>query len=123
MRDTIIFGERVDDIGDELLGLEITDRSGGGVTVEVPFKQDGPLLRALFRAEAELLIADAEAMAAGSFRGRTPGQRQADALVLVAERLGEAVIATEAAQATRAAAAVPARVRSSRSRKRRGRSR
>ncbi len=51
-----------------------------------------PLLRALMRVEAELLLTEADAWSRQSALGpRTPGQRRADALVALALRVSEAL--------------------------------
>lgn len=90
MRDTIVLGERAGDLADELLGLDLSLHSDMTATVSGQMRMDGPLWRAILRAEAELLLADAEAMAAGRYEGRTQDRRRTDAFVLVAERLGQA---------------------------------
>ena len=46
-------------------------------------------MRAMYRAEAELLLRYAEARTIGEYEHRTPEQRRVDALVLIAERLGD----------------------------------
>jgi len=86
----IVLGERCGDIADELLGLDISFHSDMTATVSGQMQMNGPLWRAILRAEAELLLADADAMAAGRYGGRTQDRRRTDAFVLVAERLGEA---------------------------------
>lgn len=70
-----VLGERADELMDDL-------RPGNGVPT-------GPMTRALLRAEAELMVADAAAMQFGTYRPRTVEQRRADALALVRHRLGE----------------------------------
>jgi hypothetical protein len=122
MRDAIIFGERLSEIADEMLGFDVTKRPGGGVSLDGRFAQDGPLLRAIFRAEAELLLADASAMAAGAWAWRDPDQRCAAAFMLVVDRINEAVHAPEPASAPRKkrpATAVPSTARGSSRKKRR----
>ena len=59
----------------------------GGSDVELELEPNGPLMRALFRAEAELLVADALAMEAGTYLPREPGERRHDALLLVLQRV------------------------------------
>jgi hypothetical protein len=83
----IVLGEHIDDLGAELLALEWGDARGGMVRITGRLRSDGPLVRAMLRAEAELLIDDAQAMADGRRVDRTPAQRRADALVLVSHRL------------------------------------
>jgi hypothetical protein len=90
MRDATVFGERCGDVGDELLGMDVDVHPDGTATVSGRFQENGPLWRAILRAEAELLMADADAMAVGRYDARTPDQRRVDAFVLVAERLGAA---------------------------------
>ena len=90
MRDTIVLGERAGDVADEMLGMVVDIHADGTATVSGPMRMNGPLGRAILRAEAELLLADADEMAAGRYDGRTQDQRRTDAFVLVAERLGEA---------------------------------
>jgi hypothetical protein len=101
MTDVLVLGERFDDVGDELVGFDVEWRDDGRAEVTGRMSADGALMRALCRAEAELLLADADAMAAGTYRGRTPDQRRADAFVLVAERLGEAAQSMASATASR----------------------
>ena len=86
----IVLGERAGDIADELLGLDISFHSDMTATVSGRMQMNGPLWRAILRAEAELLRADADAMAAGRYEGRTQDRRRTDAFVLVAARLGQA---------------------------------
>jgi hypothetical protein len=90
MRNAIVLGERAGDLADEMLGLDVSFHPDMTATVSGKLKMDGPLMRAFLRAEAELLVSDADAMAAGRYEFRTAGQRRVDAFVLVAERLGEA---------------------------------
>ena len=78
------------DIADEMLGLDVGFHPDVTATVSGQMQMNGPLWRAILRAEAELSLADADAMAAGRYEGRTQDQRRTDAFVLVAERLGEA---------------------------------
>ncbi|WP_375497883.1 hypothetical protein [uncultured Jatrophihabitans sp.] len=54
---------------------------------EIALEAGGPLMRALFRAEAELLVADALAMESGTWVPREPDERRHDALLLVLQRL------------------------------------
>jgi hypothetical protein len=54
-----------------------------------PADPTGALARALMRAEAELLVADALAMKVGTYEDRTPDQRLADARLLIFHRLEE----------------------------------
>jgi hypothetical protein len=80
-------GESADEILDALSQLDLNvrpDRSAWGDVVLT-----GPLIRALMRAEAELLVADAAAMQFGTYEERTPAQRRHDALLLIVHRLRE----------------------------------
>jgi hypothetical protein len=91
MGDVNVLGESLDDLGVALRSLDVRTKPTGECTVTGSITEEGPFLRALFRAEAELLTADADALAAGRWTYRTPEQRRADAFVLMAERLGAAV--------------------------------
>ena len=71
-----VFGEDADDIRRAL-------HAGA------PADPTGPLTRALLRAEAELLAADAAAMAFGTYVERPARRRRLDALDLVVHRLEE----------------------------------
>jgi hypothetical protein len=83
-----VFGEQPKDVGAELTTLDFgASATDGWVRVEGRIEGGGPLMRALLRAEAELLLDEAAAMAAGRWTPRDPGERRADAFVLVAERL------------------------------------
>jgi hypothetical protein len=79
-------GEAAGDIARELERFESHLAGQGGFEME----PDGPLTRALMRAEAELLVADALAMQVGTYVPRTDGARRHDALLLVVSRLAEA---------------------------------
>jgi hypothetical protein len=84
-------GESLDGLAVALRSLDVHTKPTSECTVTGSVTEEGPFLRALFRAEAELLTADADALAAGRWTYRTPEQRRADAFVLMAERLGAAV--------------------------------
>src|SRR5690348_9059930 len=90
----MVMGELCDDLATELLGFTFTFRPGSP-TAEMtgPVDPEGPLVRALLRGEAELLMADADAMAAGTYRHRESGKRRVDALVLLVQRVGDAATA------------------------------
>lgn len=94
--DHLVFGESTAELVAELLQVHIEPDDGNGMTgVSGSFASAGPLIRAIFRAEAELLLADADAMAAGARVNRLPEERTADAFVLVAVRAAEAVAAAK----------------------------
>jgi hypothetical protein len=95
MRDLRVLGEHGDELVAELLELTFTFPPGELALIHGPVPIDGAVMRALHRAEAELLVADAEAMRAGAYRHRTPGQRRADDFVLVFERLRDAATARD----------------------------
>ena len=71
----------------ELQRVELQPRRGGVTDFDLELEPRGPLMRAIFRAEAELLVADALAMEAGTYVDRTPDQRRHDALLLILHRL------------------------------------
>jgi hypothetical protein len=100
MRDVVVFGERCADLAAELTVLDFDIPPAGTARVSGTVPMDGPLLRAMYRAEAELLLGDVEAMAAGIYEHRTPEQRRADAFVLLFERIGEAVRSVAAEHAS-----------------------
>ena len=61
------------------------------VSTTLPREEAEPLGRALMRLEAELLVADAAALGTSGHEERTPPQRRHDALLLLAQRISEAV--------------------------------
>ncbi len=83
-RDSVA-GEPIDDLQEDLRGLRTGPPRRGMTTLRGVV---GPsVVRALMRLEAELLIADAGALAAGATLDRTDGQRRADAFMLLIERM------------------------------------
>jgi len=93
LRDETVYGERV---GDVLPGLQafmdaaVYDDQGwfhSSVALEPQLAQ--PLFRALMRAEAELLLEDADKLGSDAYEERTQEQRGADALVRLAVRMGD----------------------------------
>jgi hypothetical protein len=70
----------------ELRAAHLTN-TDGSTDREIALEAGGPLMRALFRAEAELLVADALAMESGTWVPREPAERRHDALLLVLQRL------------------------------------
>jgi hypothetical protein len=93
LRDETVYGERA---GDVLPGLRafmdaaVYDDRGGfesSVTLEPDVAR--PLFRAMMRAEAELLLEDADTVGSHAYEDRTHEQRAADALVRLAVRMGD----------------------------------
>jgi hypothetical protein len=89
MSSNLILGESADEICEALLGMDLQLRPRGTARLNGKVDATGPLVRALLRAEAELLVADALAMKVGTYEERTPAQRRADALMLVTHRTAE----------------------------------
>lgn len=87
----MVLGERCTDIADELVGMDMRFLPDGTARVKARLRMDGPLLRAMYRAEAEWLLADASDMAGGRYTDRTQQQRRHDAFVEVVTRLTEAL--------------------------------
>jgi hypothetical protein len=83
MGPNLILGEAAGDIARELERFEAHLAGQGSFEIE----PNGPLQRALMRAEAELLVADALAMRVGTYEARTDGARRHDALLLVVSRM------------------------------------
>jgi hypothetical protein len=71
----------------EVAQVELTDRPDGGGDYFLELEPGGPLMRAIFRAEAELLVADALAMESGNYVPRDSDERRHDALLLILHRL------------------------------------
>lgn len=94
MPQTTVFGESLDDVGQALLAMRWRPRADGSGTLSGNIQPQGPLLRAMFRAEAELLLEDAAEMANEEWEHRTQSRRGADALVRVAERLAASASAS-----------------------------
>jgi hypothetical protein len=93
MSDLMVLGERCGDLAAELSGLELEMLPGDLARLSGKVAVDGPLMRAMHRAEAELLLADAAAMAAGRYAHRTSEQRRHDAFLVLVGRLIEAASA------------------------------
>jgi hypothetical protein len=94
LRDETVYGERV---GDLLPGLRAFHEASevaedGSIHSSVTLEPEIaiPFFRAIMRAEAELLLQDAEALGTTSEDRRTYEQRAADALVRVAQAIGAA---------------------------------
>jgi hypothetical protein len=89
--DDLLYGERIDDVVPALKALfdagSIDEDGMFAYSVELPPAVGGPLCRAMMRAEAELLLEDAEALRFGTYEDRTPEQRAADALVRLVDTM------------------------------------
>src|SRR5260221_7950442 len=85
IRDTVVYGERVGDLVPGMFAIRdsMTVGPDGGYRCSVVLDPNvgSPLRRALMRAEAELLLEDADAVGMSHAEDRTPEQRAADALV------------------------------------------
>src|SRR5919201_6001729 len=92
IHDQLVYGEHIDDLFAALeafVHAGSIDEDGMFVSsVELPGQVGQPILRALTRVEAELLLEDAEALRSGCHEDRTSEQRAADAFV----RLADAVL-------------------------------
>ncbi len=71
----------------ELGSAQLSRPSAGQPDVQLTLEQGGPLMRALLRAEAELMVADALAMESGTYVHREPDERRHDAMLLILARL------------------------------------
>ena len=87
MTDLMVFGERLDDLGADLQAMTTVPGRDGTTHVEFRLDDDGPLLRALRRAEVEVILS-------GNPRGRHAETRRYDAFLLVCHRITEAVAAS-----------------------------
>jgi hypothetical protein len=88
MNAPLVLGELGSDIASELSGFTV-EYEGDRARLEGRFPEAGALMRAWFRAEAELLLADATDMADRRYRERTPDQRRYDAFLMLVERFTE----------------------------------
>ncbi|WP_375478045.1 hypothetical protein [uncultured Jatrophihabitans sp.] len=86
---TLIGGETVADLVEALQELEVYPEDGGMAQMGGPVGP--PAVRALMRLEADLLLADADALASMSGSGRTAGQRRHDAFHQLVKQLAERV--------------------------------
>ena len=91
--DTLVYGEHLEDLRPALEAVRkaASIQADGSVAFSVVLEPSvgRPLQRALMRAEAEVLLAEADAPLSERSEERTPEQRAADALV----RLAEAILA------------------------------
>jgi hypothetical protein len=89
--DELLYGERIDEVVPALeavLDAGSIDEDGMfAYSVVLPPAVGGPFRRAMMRAEAELLLEDAEALQSGTYEDRTPEQRAADALVRLVDTM------------------------------------
>jgi len=85
----IVAGERVEVLVAALRQMESRKTRGGWVRISATLDREvgEPLQRALVRIEGELLAQDRRG---GGADARTAGQRRADALVVLVDRLAEA---------------------------------
>lgn len=93
-----VYGEPIDDLAQALVQCETGEEPDGLIRFSLELEPDefAPLLRALMRAEADLLREDAERLRPPFGEERTEGQRRADALVELVRQLGEAFRARRA---------------------------
>jgi len=82
----IILGERRVDLAADLASLRYEFLPGDMAVVRGELPPEGSAVRAIFRATAELLVADAAAMAAGSYQPRTTKERHHQAFLMLIER-------------------------------------
>jgi hypothetical protein len=80
-----VAGERIVDLAEAMQNVTIGPLDRGLITIRGTVGR--PFVRAVMRVEAELLIADANALSGGASLDRTYGQRRADAVTLLLERL------------------------------------
>ena len=89
-----IFGEDVDAIGAAMQHFKFEPPDEDGmmtVHAHAPIAELAPLFRALMRAEAQMLLSDADDYPDTEESRRTGGQRRNDALVEISQRLIDAV--------------------------------
>jgi hypothetical protein len=87
-----VFGESASLIVEALLpALENRRTDPDGmcrVEIKLEPRLGTPLMRALMRAEAQLLLEDAEILGTAEYEDRTPEQRRLDALLEIGEAIG-----------------------------------
>jgi len=66
----MVMGERCQDLAEDLLALNLSFLPDGMALVDGRVPAEGSLMRAFLRAEAELLVADADAMREGTYSQR-----------------------------------------------------
>lgn len=88
----LIYSERFNDLWPAFrhIASNLSREPGGGHSFDVSLSGEEvrPLVRALNRAEAQLLIEDAEALVDPAVTDRTPGERRYDAFMLVVAGIG-----------------------------------
>jgi len=85
----LVAGERRDELLDALVEAQLSPAGDGVVRLSMHLPTNCPLIRALMRVEAELILMDADAMARGRFEPRTSDQRRADAFMALALRAAD----------------------------------
>lgn len=100
MTEIRVLGESVLDLAEVLHTMHWQPGGSGMTSVTGTVSINGPLVRALFRAEAELLLDDVAAMAAGCWKYRTQEERSVDAFVLLAQRITAAGEADDPSELT-----------------------
>ena len=94
-KDATVYGEKVGDLGPAFKlmaeGGRFDDVGGFHLDVRLPPDAAAPMVRAVYRAEAELLLEDAERLDAISPLDRTDEQRRADAWMCVVRGIGMAL--------------------------------
>jgi len=84
----LVYGEAVDDLLPPLLRFvdasRVTSDGSWESSVKMDLAEAAPLRRALLRAEAQLMMEDADAIGTAAEDDRTHDQRGADALMLIA---------------------------------------
>jgi len=107
--DNLIYGERLGDLlpAFSKVARNLRAELDGSFTVEVRLADEEarPMVRALHRAEAQLLIEDADALTDPDVTDRTPEQRRCDAFMCIARGFEPPAVPT----VTGAAAAQPLR--------------
>jgi hypothetical protein len=83
MGNTTVFGEDLRELTTELLGMDFRRRPDGSGLVRFDVAADSSFLRALDRAEVELLLS-------GNQRAQRAETRRYDAFLMLVERVGEA---------------------------------
>jgi len=88
-----VYGERFEDLLPALLTIQnamtIDDDGMYQASFALDAKDGKPLRRALMRAEAELLVEEADSIGCPDHQDRTHGQRAADALVRLFQAMGD----------------------------------
>ena len=85
----LVAGERRDELIAALLEARLSPAGEGWVRLNMDVPANCPLIRALMRVEAELILMDADAMSSGRFEPRTSDQRRADAFMALALRAAD----------------------------------